>query len=78
MLGIDNMITLPSDNGELTPMGRMAGSLPVDLQLSRLIAFGISLGVGAEAVAIAAALTLPKMPFRTANPLIHTGIARFA
>ena len=70
------MISLPSDEGELTPMGRMGGSLPVDLQLTRLIAFGIALGIGAEAVAMAAVLTIPKVPFRTANPMIHKGIIR--
>jgi HrpA-like RNA helicase len=68
-----SMITEPNDWGELTPLGRMSGNLPVDLHLSRMIAFGIALGVGAEAVAMAAALTVPKSPFRTAHNLIHTG-----
>jgi HrpA-like RNA helicase len=69
-----SMITSPGDEGELTPLGRMSGNLPVDLHLSRMISFGIALGIGAEAVAMAAALTIPKSPFRTAHNLIHTGI----
>lgn len=68
------MITMPGDDGELTPVGRMAGNLPVDLHLSRMIALGIALGVGAEVVAIAAAMTIPKTPFRTAHHLIHKGM----
>ena len=38
------MITVPEDSGNLTSIGRLAGSLPVDLQLGRLIAYGIALG----------------------------------
>ncbi|CAM9128667.1 unnamed protein product, partial [Ectocarpus fasciculatus] len=66
-----SMITQPGDAGELTAVGRMAGNLPVDLHLSKMIAYGIALGVGAEAVALAAALSLPKLPFRGAHILIH-------
>lgn len=73
-LYLQNMITIADDNGELTPVGRMAGNLPVDMHLSRLIALGISLGIGAEAVAIAAALSIPKTPFRIAHFLIHKGM----
>eukprot|EP01034_Spumella_vulgaris_P036754 gene36754-45343_t len=66
-----NMITKPSDEGMLTYTGLFAGQLPVDLQLSRLIVHGISLGVGAEAVVLASALSQPKSVFRLASTLIH-------
>ncbi len=74
VLFLDNMITGPSDAGDLTALGRMSGNLPVDLHLSRLIGYGISLGIPGEAIAMAAALSLPKLPFRISNPLIHKGI----
>jgi HrpA-like RNA helicase len=38
------MITEADDIGELTSIGRLAGQLPVDLQLGRLIAYGVALG----------------------------------
>lgn len=38
------MITVPADAGALTSIGRLAGNLPIDLQLGRLIAYGIALG----------------------------------
>ena len=34
------MISIPNDDGLLTETGKMAGSLPVDLYLSRMIAYG--------------------------------------
>ena len=46
---IVGMITSPDDAGELTSVGRLAGQLPVDLQLGRLIAYGIALDIGIEA-----------------------------
>ena len=39
------MITIPEDAGSLTSIGRLAGNLPVDLQLGRLIAYGVALGM---------------------------------
>jgi HrpA-like RNA helicase len=65
------MIDYPSDTGRLTPLGRLAGEMPVDMQLSRLIAFGVQLGVGVEACIMAAALSMPKSPFRQASPFVH-------
>ncbi len=55
----------------LIVISSFAGQLPVDLQLSRLIVHGISLGIGAEAVALASALSQPKSVFRLASTLIH-------
>ncbi len=65
------MVTEPSDYGELTSIGRLAGQLPVDLQLGRLVAYGVALGVGLEAAVMAASLSMPKSPFRIASPMIH-------
>lgn len=66
-----NMISQPNDEGMLTYTGLFAGQLPVDLQLSRLIVYGISLGIGAEAVVLASALAQPKSVFRLASALVH-------
>jgi len=64
-----DLITEPNDEGYLTAIGRLSGELPVDIALGRMIAYGIMLGVAAEAVVIAAALSLPKEPFRFINPI---------
>lgn len=64
-----DLITDPSDDGYLTAMGRLSGELPVDIALGRMIAYGVMLGVAAEAIVLAAALSLPKAPFRYANPI---------
>jgi len=66
------MISDANDNGDLTNLGRFAGMMPVDLGLTRLVAHGIALGIKDEAIILAAALSLPRSPFRVANPLIHT------
>ena len=66
------MVTDPSDIGTLTPLGRFSGSLPLDIQLCRLIAFGIVLGVPEEVVVISAALSQSKSLFRIASPYVHT------
>lgn len=65
------MISAPCDGSSLTMMGEFAGQMPCDLSLSRLIIFGIALGVGAEAVILASALTQPAPVFRRATPLVH-------
>jgi len=66
------MITSNNDDGLLTSIGRLAGALPVDLTLGRLIAMGVTLGVGTEAAILASALSQPKSLFRLASPVIHT------
>ena len=43
-LSEDGIITEETGFGTLTPLGRFAGNLPVDLQLGLLISHGISLG----------------------------------
>lgn len=66
------MITTARDEGTLTSVGRLAGCLPVDLTLGRLVAVGITLGVGTEAAILASALSQPKSLFRLASPMIHS------
>ena len=63
-----SLISAPNDKeGYLTPMGQFVGALPVDISLGQLVAMGVMLGVGAEAVVLAAALSLPRSVFRFAN-----------
>ena len=62
-------------SGELTTLGRFSGSMSVDLQLSRLVFYGILLGMGDYACVLAAALSLSKTLFRVASPFIHTNPA---
>lgn len=65
------MITKPANDGLLTSFGRFAGNLPVDMQLGQLIGYGIALGIGTEAVVMAAALSQPQPVFRRASPFVH-------
>jgi len=65
------LITFPSDDGSLSAMGRFTGALPVDLALGRMLAYGVLLGVAAEAVVLAAAMSLSRPPYRFANPIFH-------
>jgi len=68
-----SMITAPGDHGQLTVIGKLAGALPFDLSLGRMVALGIILGsdVGSAATIVACALSQPKSLFRIASPLIH-------
>lgn len=65
------MISAPNDDGHLTSLGEIAGQLPIDIQLSRLVIHGIVLDVAEYAVVLAAALSQPKTVFRIASPFIH-------
>eukprot|EP01044_Picomonas_judraskeda_P002805 COSAG03_NODE_213_length_10549_cov_7.843349_2_plen_1370_part_00 len=65
------MISEASDDGHLTDTGHLAASLPVDLKLSRMIALSVTIGVVKEAIVMAAAMTLARLPFRIASPLVH-------
>eukprot|EP01041_Mallomonas_annulata_P005183 gene5183-10365_t len=67
-----DMLSRPDDSGELTSLGKFAGNLPIDLRHTRLLAYGIALGLKNEAVVMAAAFTLAKPPFIVGSPLIFT------
>ena len=71
VLYANSMITSADDYGRLTKLGYLAGQLPVDLELGRMVALGVALGVGAEACIIAAALSLPKAVFRSVSRFHH-------
>ena len=64
-------ITTPDDDGELTEDGEIAAAMGIDLKLAQVVLFGVRLGVPREAVAVAAALSLDRLPFRVASPLVH-------
>eukprot|EP01031_Cornospumella_fuschlensis_P023422 gene23422-28420_t len=68
----EHMITAPNDKGLLTSVGSFAGRMPVDLLSSKLIIYGICLGIGVEAIVIASAIAQPKTLFRIMHPLIHS------
>ncbi len=72
LLTISHYPPFHTHSGYLTAMGRLSGELPVDIALGRMIAYGVMLGVAAEAVVLAAALSLPKAPFRYANSIYST------
>ena len=71
------VVILAGDGGTLTSTGNFVGSLPVGITLGRLIAFAVMLGVEEEGVLLAAALSLPKSPFRIASPLVHKDPAEY-
>ena len=66
-----NFIDMPDDDGELTEEGQIAARLGIDLILSKLVLNGVRLGVGREAVAMAAALSMQQTPFRRTSPYVH-------
>ncbi|KAH8043844.1 hypothetical protein JL722_14976 [Aureococcus anophagefferens] len=59
------------DGTPLTPAGRLAASLPVDLRLSRLVAFGAAVGRLEDATLLAAGLGQQAPPWATPLPLPH-------
>ncbi|KNC96237.1 uncharacterized protein SPPG_08391 [Spizellomyces punctatus DAOM BR117] len=67
-------LNLIDETERLTPSGRFAGQMPVSLELSRLLLFGILLGIPTEAIVLAAVLSVGRTPFRTAVPMIHTDV----
>lgn len=64
------LITEPSDEGKLSIPGKFLSQLPVSLRLGRFLVYAIFLGFFEEATIIAAALQLPKTPFRLPSPYI--------
>ena len=63
------LISVPNDKACLTPAGRFTAALPLDLSLGRMLSFGVLLGVPAEAVVMAAAMSLSRSPYQVANPI---------
>jgi hypothetical protein len=65
------------DRAPLTQIGALAAALPLDLQLSRLVAYGVQFDCAAEAIALAAALALPKPAFRSISPLTWPDVEQY-
>ena len=65
------------DRAPLTQIGALAAALPLDLQLSRLVAYGVQFDCAAEAIALAAALALPKPAFRAISPLTWPDVEQY-
>ncbi|KAL3918332.1 MAG: hypothetical protein SGILL_004290 [Bacillariaceae sp.] len=64
-----NFITEPDDSADITSLGAFVSSLGVDLSLGSFIGLGIQFGVAAEAIEMAAMMSLPKTPFQLSSPL---------
>jgi HrpA-like RNA helicase len=56
-----------------TELGEFVSRMGLDLNLGYMLALGIMLDVLPEAVALAAAMSATKPPWRIAHPMIHTG-----
>ncbi|KAG7349171.1 ATP-dependent RNA helicase HrpA [Nitzschia inconspicua] len=63
-----NFITEPDDKADITTLGAFVSSLGIDLSLGSFIGLGIQFGVAAEAIEMAAMMSLPKSPFQMASP----------
>jgi HrpA-like RNA helicase len=66
-----HFLTSPDSEGGITRLGSFVASLGVELSFGSLIGLGIQFGVGAEAIQMAATLSIPKSPWSMASPLIH-------
>ena len=64
-----NFLTEPSDIAEITSLGSFVSSLGIDLSLGSFIGLGIQFGVAAEAIEMAAMMSLPKTPFQISSPM---------
>jgi HrpA-like RNA helicase len=67
-----NFITGPDDGADITSLGTFVSSLGIDLSLGSFIGLGIQFGVAAEAIEMAAIMSLPKSPFQMSNPMWMT------
>lgn len=72
-----DMISSPTDDGNITSLGSLAGHLPIGVLLSKLVAYGVSLGVGVEAGVLAMALSQNKSLFRVPHSIAHNNPDQF-
>ena len=61
----------PEDDSELTSLGSFVSSCGLGIELGRFLGLSAQIGLLNEAIYVAAALNLPKEPWRIASPLIH-------
>jgi len=64
-----NFLTEASDQADITPLGSFVSALGIDLSLGSFVGLGIQLGVAAEAIEMAAMMSVPKTPFQIASPM---------
>ena len=64
-----NFITEASDKADITPLGTFVSALGIDLSLGSFVGLGIQFGVAAEAIEMAAMMSLPKTPFQITSPM---------
>lgn len=57
----------PDDQSTITPLGAFVSSLGVDLSLGSLIGLGIQFGVAAEAIQMAAIMSVSRTPFQVTS-----------
>lgn len=70
---VEGMISDVDDAvAQLTVLGAFTGQLGLGISLSIMIFYGVVLGVAAECIVLAAALSLTKSPYRQAIPIVHT------
>ncbi len=64
-----NFITQANDTADITPLGSFVSALGIDLSLGSFVGLGIQFGVAAEAIEMAAMMSLPKTPFQITSPM---------
>jgi len=64
-----NFITQANDKADITPLGSFVSALGIDLSLGSFVGLGIQFGVAAEAIEMAAMMSLPKTPFQITSPM---------
>lgn len=64
------LIDLPSDQGSLTPAGIFVSQMSIGVVSGLFLMYAVMLGIVDEAIIIAAALQLPKTPFRLPSPYV--------
>ncbi len=67
----NQFFTAPGDTGRLTVAGRIAGRLPVDINHSRAVLIGVTLGVGLETAVMVTSLSLAHSLFRTTSHFVQ-------
>ncbi len=64
-----NFIDQANDKADITPLGSFVSALGIDLSLGSFVGLGIQFGVAAEAIEMAAMMSLPKTPFQITSPM---------
>ena len=76
-LYINQMISEPSEDGCLTDWGKFCSQIPYTLRLKRMIALGICMGIGMEAVVMAASISRNDSIFHGPFPFLYKDASAF-